>query len=437
VIGSGISGLSCAWLLSRQHHVTLYEAADRLGGHSNTVTLDADIPIPVDTGFIVYNESTYPNLTALLAHLGVRSTASEMSFAVSRPDLEYSGSSLSGLFAQKRNLVRPRFWRMLAQTLRFYRDAETLLARAADPMISLGDLLDQGGYGAAMQRDHLLPMAAAIWSCSPASVRDYPAAAFIAFCRNHGLLQVRDRPQWRSIAGGSQRYVQQMASEIAGAAGCQILTHTAVRRIVRTPDGVAVNTADQITHFDDVVIACHAPDALRMIADPHPAVADALSSLRTTVNHAVLHQDTRLMPRSRAAWSSWNALMGKSNDAPCITYWMNRLQQLPTQEHLFVTLNPTFTPHNTRASFQYDHPLFDARALTARSALWDRQGDDRMWFCGAYFGAGFHEDGLQSGLAVAEALGGVRRPWDVAGASARTPGPLPARAPRDVGSILA
>ncbi|GAN53119.1 NAD(P)/FAD-dependent oxidoreductase [Tanticharoenia sakaeratensis] len=429
VIGSGIGGLSCAWLLSKTHAVTVHEGAGRLGGHSNTVSVpDPDGPIPVDTGFIVYNEQTYPNLSALFAHLNVATKPADMSLSVSRgtglSGLEYSGTGLAGLFAQKRNLLRPRFWSMLSQTLRFYRQSGHLTRATTDPSETLGTLLDRNGYGRTMQRDHLLPMAAAIWSCSPASVRDQPALAFLRFCTNHGLLQLRGRPQWRSVLGGSRVYVERLAEDIRAAPGSTIRCHAPVHAIERFADHVLVHGPDGARSYDDVVIATHAPDALALLADPLPQEQTILGALRYGPNTAILHEDPSMMPRHRAVWSSWNVKGGNSGqEAPCVTYWMNRLQHIPGERQFFVTLNPDTLPERIIARFSYEHPLFDTEALRAQNTLWDLQGQRRTWFCGAYFGAGFHEDGLQAGLAVAEALGGVRRPWQVADESGRIPTP--------------
>ena len=421
VVGAGISGLAAAWLLAGAHDVTLYEAAPRPGGHSLTI----DVPtqggaVPVDMGFIVYNPPAYPNLVALFDHLGVRSVASDMSFAVSLDGgaLEYAGTDLAGLFGQTRNLIRPRFWSMLRDIARFYREAEAD-ARTLDPEVPLGAWLARRGYGAAFVRDHLLPMAAAIWSAPAARIADYPALAFIRFCANHGLLKLRDRPQWRTVAGGSREYVRRLAAPL----GPRLRLGCAVRAIRRLPEGVAIEVdgAGRET-CDQVVIATHAPQALALLADPSPAEAALLGAIGTSRNLAVMHRDTALMPRRRAVWSSWNYLGG---GAPCVTYWMNRLQPLAGVGDVFVTLNPARppAPETVIRCEEFAHPLFDAAALRAQRDLWALQGQRRSWFCGAWFGAGFHEDGLQAGLAVAEALGGVRRPWRVAGESARLPSP--------------
>ncbi|MGC8475973.1 MAG: NAD(P)/FAD-dependent oxidoreductase [Acetobacteraceae bacterium] len=422
VVGAGISGLASAWLLAQAHEVTLYEAAPRPGGHSLTVDVPAGPQgggtAPVDMGFIVYNPPAYPNLVALFEHLGVPSVGSDMSFAVALDGgaLEYAGTDLLGLFGQKRNLVRPRFWSMLRDIARFYREAETD-ALAMDPELSLGAYLSRQGYGQAFVRDHLLPMAAAIWSAPAARIADYPALAFIRFCANHGLLKLRDRPQWRSVAGGSREYVRRMIAPLEGRLrlGCP------VRAIRRLPGAVAVaaeGTGPEI--YDQVVIATHAPQARALLADPSAAETALLGAIRTSRNLAVMHRDPGLMPRRRAVWSSWNYLGGA---APCVTYWMNRLQPLAGVGEVFVTLNPPRppAPETVIRTETFAHPLFDAAALRAQQGLWELQGQRRTWFCGAWFGAGFHEDGLQAGLAVAEAIGGVRRPWRVADASARLP----------------
>ncbi len=411
VIGSGISGLSAAWLLSKRHHVTLYEADSRIGGHSNTVDVGG---VAVDTGFIVYNETTYPNFSALLDHLGVATKTSDMTFAVSLDDgrLEYSGTSLSGLFAQPRNAVSFRFWGMLRDLLRFYREAP----QAADAMgdISLDAYLDASGYGKAFRVDHLYPMAAAIWSTPAAEIGEYPARAFVRFCENHGLLKLTNRPVWRTLAGGSRAYVEKLAKAIP-----EILTTTPISAVRRHPDCVEIVSAGGETRrFDHVVIATHADQALRMLADPTPEEDRLLGAFCYCANSAVLHSDATLMPRRRRVWSSWNYLSGDRGNRRrlSVSYWMNRLQGLPNAKPLFLTLNAhqPIRQDSILYATDYTHPIFDARAMNAQSRLWSLQGQRNTWFCGAYFGAGFHEDGLQAGLAVAEALGGCRRPWIVA-----------------------
>jgi predicted NAD/FAD-binding protein len=435
VIGSGISGLSAAWLLSKTMRVTVYEKDSRLGGHSNTVLVPtADGEIPVDTGFIVYNERNYPNLVALFKEIGIETAASEMSFAASLDGgrLEYSGSGLNGLIGQRRNILRPRFWKMVRDILRFYRNAPSLLKEPGLEQVSLGQYLDSHDYSSAFVQDHLLPMGAAIWSTTAAQMRAYPLLAFVRFFASHGLLSLADRPLWRTVAGGSQQYVKRISEGFTN----EIRLGVGVAAISRQNGRVIVT--DSQGHrdiFSDVVIATHADQALKLLADPDPQERSLLSAFSYTPNTAVLHTDLRLMPERRRVWSSWNYI-GESEEAGesplCVTYWMNRLQNLDMRHPLFVTLNPTreIAPDKIIRKFNYTHPLFDQAALNAQQQLWRLQGQRGTWFCGAYFGYGFHEDGLQSGLAAAEELGGVRRPWQVASSSGRItlrPDPAPER----------
>ncbi len=422
VIGSGISGLSAAWLLSKSCKVTLIEAENRLGGHSNTV--DAASPagiVPVDTGFIVYNTASYPNLIALFDHLGVETAPTDMSFAVSidRGVYEYAGSGLTTVLGHAANVVRPQHWRMLSDTLRFYREAEAAAA-VADTVTTLGAYLTGAGYSSAFVERHLLPMAAAIWSTPSQTVLDFPFKSFVRFFANHGLLQVKDRPQWRTVIGGSRRYIARLMAE----AKAEVMIGAPAVRIERTASGVAVTTSKGRREFDSCVIATHADDALRLLGDADPAERALLGAFRYSRNHAVLHRDPTAMPRRRRLWSSWNYLAegGGLHRTLSVTYWMNKLQPLRAGSgDLFVTLNPgqEIAPEKTIATFDYTHPMYDTMALDAQKELWRLQGQRRTWFCGAHFGYGFHEDGLQSGLAAAEDLAGIRRPWRIADESGR------------------
>jgi predicted NAD/FAD-binding protein len=374
-------------------------------------------------GFIVYNELNYPNLTALFEHLGVATKPSNMGFAVSLDQgrMEYGGDNLLTLFSQWRNLVRPRFWSMLNDLLRFYREAPSHACALDASAQSLGDYLTAQGYGRPFQDDHLIPQAAAIWSASATDIRNYPAAAFIRFCENHGLLKIIDRPRWRTVDGGSRVYVRRMTEQL----GPGLRLGVAVRKIARTGSGVLVTDARGAEErFDHVIIAAHADEGLALLADASPRERHVLGAFSYTANRAVLHSDPRLMPRRRGVWSAWNYIGeagGEGDPALCVTYWMNRLQDLPRRTPLFVTLNPIIEPDPALVirSQTYQHPRFDAAAMKAQNELWSLQGAGGVWWCGAYFGSGFHEDGLQAGLAVAERVGAVRRPWSVPDESGR------------------
>ena len=419
VIGAGVAGLSCAWLLGRTCEVTVFETDSRIGGHANTVEAPGVAgPVPVDTGFIVYNEDNYPNFTALLAHLGVKSLPADMALSVSLDDgaFEYSSASL---FAQRRNLLNPRFLAMLADVTRFYREGPKDLAGLDAPLTSLDDYLAAKGYGQAFRDDHLLPMASAIWSTPLAEIGAYPAAGLIRFFQNHGMMQVVGRGLWRTVAGGSRNYVRELVAGFAG----EIRTGARIAGVRRDVEGVLVRHAHgEAERFDEVVIATHGDQALALLDDPSLEERRLLSAFQYTLNHAVLHTDPALMPKRRRAWTSWNHIGSRAAPGEgCVTYWMNRLQSLRGAPDLFVTLNPTreIAPEAVVRTDVYEHPLFNAEAIAAQRKLWSLQGGKRTWFCGSYFGHGFHEDALQSGLAVAEALGGVRRPWSVENQSGR------------------
>jgi len=424
VIGQGIAGMSAAWLLNPRHRVTVYEAETRFGGHSHTVEAPSpNGPIPVDMGFIVYNAANYPNLTALLKHLNVETALTDMSFGVSLDDgdLEYASTDLTTLFAQPRNLLRPRFWSMLGDVLKFCKHAPSHACALDARMTSLGDYLGEAGYGRPFQDDHILPQATAIWSSSVEAVRQLPAASFIRFFENHGLLNILDKPLWRTVVGGSRSYVEPLTRSLRPGARLGV----AATRVERTAAGVMVTDATgAVERYDQVVMACHADQGYRMLAQPTAAEQAILGAFTYTPNVAVLHSDPSFMPRRRKAWSSWNYL-GKTGSSAsrdlCVTYWMNLLQDLPRETPLFITLNPIRPPDPAKVlrTEYYQHPLFDAAALRAQKRLWSVQGEGGVWWAGAYCGAGFHEDGLQAGLAVAEAIGGVRRPWSVANESGR------------------
>ena len=414
VVGAGISGLSAAWLLSRSHEVTLYEQEGRLGGHSNTLDVELDgVSHPVDTGFIVFNRATYPHLCGLFAQLGVAIADSEMSFAVSltQPDLEWAGSSLATVFAQPSNLARPRFWGMLQDILRFNSEVTQKAVDGTAEHISLGDFLQRHRYGDAFRDWYLLPMAAAIWSCPTRTMLAYPLATFARFCHNHGLLRVNDRPQWLTVRGGSREYVKRIASLLQ-----DVRRGTPVRALRRVSDGVLVDAGGLRERYDQVVLACHSDQALELLGDQASAAERRLlGAIGYQPNTAVLHTDTALLPRNRRVWSSWNYMAGEGapDDRPVsVSYLMNRLQPLPFQQPVVVSLNPFVEPDPAKVitRIEYAHPVFDGPAIDAQQRLPEIQGRDRLWFCGAWTGYGFHEDGLSSAVRVARHLG-ADIPW--------------------------
>ncbi|RFB67045.1 MULTISPECIES: FAD-dependent oxidoreductase [unclassified Herbaspirillum] len=410
VIGAGISGLASAYFLAREHDVVVYEAGSYIGGHTNTVDVTLEgLSFPVDTGFLVFNEATYPNLISLLDELGVDSYTTDMSFGVSLDDggFEWAGTSLDTVFAQRRRLLSPAFLGMLRDILRFNRAAESNLAASLDAPVTLEQLLAAGSYGAMFRDAYLLPMAAAIWSSAPADILQFPAATFLRFCLNHGLLQVNDRPQWRTVKGGAREYVRKITATLPA-----VRLNTEVLTVLRSDDAVTVRTHSGYEQFDSVVFATHAPDTLHMLTDADAEERALLSAVRYQANTAYLHTDLSLMPQRRKVWSSWNYLGAASAAqdgarAVCVSYWLNQLQALPCKSAVMVTLNPFSPPaaDKTIAKFDYDHPVFDQAAIAAQNVLAAIQGKRRTWFAGAWTGYGFHEDGLKSALRVVADFG--------------------------------
>lgn len=412
IVGSGVSGLGAAWALARSYDVTVFEAAPGLGGHANTVDIeDSGRRVPVDTGFIVYNERNYPNLMRLFAATGVQTEASDMSFAVSigAGAFEYRGSG-RGLLAQPSNLMRRSYRQMIRDILRFNREAPKLLGSGSPE--STGEYLEREGYSDAFVGDFLLPMLGCIWSSKLEEMLSYPAETLVGFLNNHGLLQIRERPSWRTVSGGSREYVARISAGLP-----DIRLSSPVREVARDEHGVRLLTPRGWSErFDHVVFATHADTTLAALgAQATPEERDILGSFRFQDNVAVLHRDAALMPRRRSVWSSWNYLAdGREpedrGDRVSLTYWMNRLQNLETEEPVFVTLNPIREPKEVLATFDYEHPIYDRAAVDAQKRLRQIQGEQRTWFAGAWTGYGFHEDGFRSGLAVATALGSPA-PW--------------------------
>jgi predicted NAD/FAD-binding protein len=409
VIGSGIAGLAAARSLAPFARVTLYEAANWFGGHAHTVDLThGGITHGVDTGFLVFNERTYPSLIALFAELGVPTAASDMSFSVRAGDLEWSGRNLDSVFAQRANLARPRFWRMLGEVLRFNRLTTAIAIDATPASLAasiqpIGDFLDVHRFSTAFRNWYFLPMIGCVWSCPTSQMLRFPMATMIRFCHNHGLLQITDRPQWHTVRGGARNYVTRMLASVADAR-----LRTPVRRVHRRAGGGAeVSTDSGTERFDAVVLACHSDQSLALLDDPSDSERAVLGAMRYHANRAVLHTDVRVLPRRRRAWAAWNyegaPSLDRESASVCLHYLLNRLQPLPFQVPVIVSLNPIVEPaaDSVHGEFAYSHPVFDAAAVAAQAQLPSLQGGRDTWYCGAWTRYGFHEDGLASGLAVA------------------------------------
>ena len=406
VIGSGIAGLGSAWMLSRQHEVVLFEKNKNLGGHTDTHEIDlGGRRHAVDTGFIVSNPEHYPLLTRLFAELGVATQPTTMSFSAhdAGTGLEYNAGSLGGLFCQKRNLISPRFWRMLADLRRFYRESPSLLS-ASEPGPTIGEYLQQNRYSDAFREDHLVPMASALWSSPSRRILDFPAIELVRFMANHHMLQISGRPHWRVVTGGSQRYIDALRK------GWSVDERLAcpVSGVRRNGNQISVRSAAGSESFDQVVLACHADDALTMLDDASDAERAILGDLGYQDNDTVLHTDTSVLPENRKAWAAWNAYIPANRDAPCsVSYWMNALQSIESSEPLIVSLNRTahIDPSKILRRMNYRHPVQTRASANARQRKAEIQGQRSTWFAGAYWGFGFHEDGLRSAHEIASALG--------------------------------
>lgn len=413
IIGSGISGLGSAYLLAQHHDITLFEKNNYLGGHSRTVDIKTpEGTIPVDSGFIVFNYRSYPLLASLFSELKVPVVKSEMSFGASidKGWLEYGSHPLSSLFAQKRNFLRPQYWRMLADILRFNRQAHHYLN--SDPSLTMGACLEQLKMGRWFREYYLLAMGAAIWSTPLNKMLTFPAATFIRFFNNHGLLSVTDQPQWYTVKGGSREYVKRITASFED----RVRLNCGITKVVRDPTGVVLHDVHgHSERFDAVVFACHANQALAMIDNPRLAERTVLGNVSYQSNRVVMHSDISFMPKRRKAWSSWVYLSKQrktGNAEVSLSYWMNNLQPLLTKKPIIVTLNPTREPskHLIYDDYYFEHPVFDQAAIKAQGSIDTIQGQERLWFCGAYQRYGFHEDGLLSAVNMASKMG-VRPSW--------------------------
>ncbi|MDQ5767686.1 NAD(P)/FAD-dependent oxidoreductase [Thiothrix subterranea] len=431
IIGSGITGLASAWLLHKHYNVTLFEKNAYIGGHTHTIDVpEADRQIPVDTGFIVYNDRNYPNLIGLFAQLGIPTRDTDMSFGFSlnQGELEYSGSSLNTLFAQRKNLFRLSHWRLLKEIMRFNKVAHRLLENpVAAPDMSLGEMLDAHQFSRDMREHYLLPMGAAIWSCPVDTMLAFPALSFLRFFANHGLIDIQNRPQWRTVCGGSSVYVRKLLAEM----GDNITIQSGAVRVERSATQASVFTDTAKHDFDAVIFACHADEALALLAQPSADEQRILGCFRYEKNQTYLHTDTNLMPVNRKVWSSWNYLAtsqpeyANARQQMTATYWMNNLQGLETTTDYFVTLNPYQLPRDSHiiAEMTYEHPIFDQAAVAAQPQLASLQGQQQSWFCGSYHRYGFHEDAIASAVKVCADFG-VTPVWVKAQEEPKTPQPV-------------
>lgn len=413
IIGGGISGLGAAYALKDTAHVTVFEAQQRPGGHSHTVNFDHEgEAVSADVGFIVYNELNYPNLIGLLDAIGAPTEPSDMSFSVSAPEGFEWSSNKQGLFARKRNLFRPRYLKFLTEILRFNRTALADLENDEIGSASFGHWLDRHGFKQDLRDNYILPMGAAIWSTPEAQMTEYPAGSFLHFFNNHRLLQ-HDRPRWRTVSGGSQSYVSRLADIL----GDRVRTGMPVQSVRKSATGgLSVLTASGSSEsFDQVIMATHSDQSMALLSDDFEDRRFTLGSARYQPNHIVLHSDPSLMPKRRAAWASWNVF--KQDDGRiCLTYWMNKLQNIKSDAPVLVTLNPATMPREDLTHYEthFDHPLFDGAAEAAVREIKRSNGQDGLWFAGAWMGHGFHEDGLKAGLSPALSLGGSV-PWEPQG----------------------
>jgi predicted NAD/FAD-binding protein len=406
IVGTGVSGLTAAHVLSRRHDVTVFEANDYVGGHTHTVDVElGGQTYGIDTGFIVHNDRTYPNFEKLLRQLGVERQPTSMGFSVTdvQTGLEFNASTLAGLFAQRRNMLNLAFYKMLADMLLFFRRAKKLALTGSSPL-TIDEFLELGGYGPLFREKFLMPMMAAIWSASTETVRKFPACHFMRFFENHGLLNVRDRPQWYTVQGGSRTYVDRIVEEL----GDRVRTQSPVTAVRRDAHSVEVTSPAGPDRFDEVVFACHSDQALASLSDPTPAEAEVLGRLPFLENDVVLHTDDSLLPTRRSAWASWNYYLPQDDpNMPAVTYNMNMLQGIEAPVTFCVTLNRTedIDPARVVRRFRYSHPQYSPEATAAQERWGEVSGVNRTHYCGAYWGYGFHEDGVTSALRVCEQFG--------------------------------